>query len=204
MAGKRGRNKRSWPGPEPGVSTTAGEGGSAEKRGTAIGLPPEQQKLRRQPQRIRGEVLTPGTLARGRRVGAGSSVTPGTGRIESDVVEVDMPGRHGSLEIFAEWTSITGESHRVLRRDKTGKTDPNGVLRCLMAAFVEQTLGGDPVQVLDAFGFSMEDSDGKSIWPVPAHVLDAFGSLQDSLSAVEEAFNGGESNAAFGLAEENQ
>lgn len=64
------------------------------------------------------------------------------------------------------FTSVDGQSYRFALKGKGGKVLPNRIALSVYLALIENEKGGSPSTVLDAFRVTIEDLDGKQVYPI--------------------------------------
>lgn len=112
------------------------------------------------------DTLTGAALEQGRRSGSGQGpVPPGTTRIEQDVVEIPISSKKGNRGV-AIWDSIDGNQYNFRFLGADGKIDKNRIYMCLFMAIRELRLGGDPLDVINAFRLKFDDDNGLQVFPI--------------------------------------
>lgn len=147
--------------PPPGVSALHDDGSRVP-----IDADAPAQAVRRKPRpAIPGRREDPIRNVEGtKKVDAASPV--GVVRKDYDVVEAPMPATRTPSSHARTFTSVDGQTYRIRTRDRQGKPLAERIINTIVLAIREQRLGGDPLDVFNAFGVRIEDIDGKVLLPV--------------------------------------
>jgi hypothetical protein len=159
--------------PPPGVSAI-GETGSrtpvASQKKTAANQN-RVNKARRESGTDRKTILEGANV---RRIQSTGPIPPGSGRVQSEIIEVDLSPAARQGKGWAVWNSIDGNTYRIQYLDtsqRPPKLMPGTGAHMCSWAIREQRLGGDPLTVFEAFKLKLKDSDGQIGYPFPEGIV---------------------------------
>ena len=102
--------------------------------------------------------------SKGRRVDP-NSPPPGVMRNRVDIVEIPIENTRSDRH-SAAYNSCDGQSYTFRTHSTRGEADPRRETLCLFLAMREISLGGSAIPVLNAFKLTIDDADGKQVFPI--------------------------------------
>lgn len=160
--------KKKWPGPPPGVSTTDGEGGHVPVNSPAAKPPARAGGGRRR--QVGEDILK--NVEQLRREGQDTGFTPeGVQGVRRDVRIGKMPKTRRSRRNHTSFMSVDGREYTFRTHDTKGNELPHFRTQLLYICIRELSLGGSALPVLNAFNFHFKDEDGQQFLPVPEELL---------------------------------
>jgi hypothetical protein len=157
--------KRPWPGPPAGVSTTDGAGGHAP-----INDPSARPRGAGRRRQAGDDILQ--NVEQLRRVGGSEGMNPaGTKGVQKDIRIGNMPKTRRSRRHHVSFQSIDGQSYTFRTHDTKGTQLQYLPTQVLYMCLRELSLGGSALPILRAFNVNFNDEDGQQFLPVSEEAL---------------------------------
>jgi hypothetical protein len=146
--------------PPPGVSTIDESGANRPVKEAAVAKRGRETNAARQRAAGRDPISEKGRVV--------DPVSPASDLLKSKQQVVEIPiGRARSKRHSASFQSVDGERYSFATHDDRGRAFAFRENLAIFLALREIGCGGSPFPVLDAFKVSLEDADGKKLYPVP-------------------------------------